>query len=220
MPSYAKKVVIEYPAAPVYLNSDGTQYSSNGVNYPKVNELEKLILNANFSDQPLDIRLARLEQRIFGASQRGDFNYRVEKLMDASKILANNQTAYSAQEENSGTKAKKGLSNLAKLLTGGQLTGYTPPVYMDPYYAQPYYSNTQQPYSANYPTYNNNNFNTSNFGNLPYVPKYSNGGFGNTGGRFNDLFSSGSGNEFYYDDGRFQRDLRSTGGGAGVKIIY
>ncbi len=220
LPAAAKKVVVQYPAEPEYLNSDGSTYTSNDVNYPRVNELEKLIFNSEYREQPLEIRLARLEQRIFGAAQRGDLNARLDRLSSASTILKRNSQA--AQGANTATKAKNSLSNLTKLLTGGQLTGYTPPVYYDPYYAQPYYTNTQQPYGANYPIYNNSNFNTSKFTSYPYVPQFSNGTWGQPqkNGRFSDLFSAGTGNEFYYDDGRFSRDLRSVGGGTGVKIIY
>lgn len=219
LPVAAKKVVVQYPAGPEYMNSDGTTYAPNSVNYPRVNELEKLIFNSEFRNQPIETRLSRLEQRVFGATQRGDLNTRLDKLISASTILAGDSQVVT-QGTNAGTKAKNSFGNLAKLLTGGQMTGYTPPVYYDPYYAQPYYSSTQQPYGANYPTYNNSNVNTSNFGPLPYIPQYSQNGFGQTGGRFNDLFSAGSGNEFYYDDGRFRKDLRSVGGGSGVQIIY
>jgi|GEM_PF-4707162 len=216
----AKKVVVQHPAPPEYMNLDGTTYVPSSVNYPRVNELEKLIFQAEFHDQPLEIRLSRLEQRVFGATQRGDLNARLDKLAGASTILTSNPQT--VQGANAGTKAKSGLANLAKLIGGGQLTGYTPPVYYDPYYAQPYYTNAQQPYGANYPTYNNSNFNSysQNFGSMPSIPQFSKSGWGQPGGRYSDMFSSGMSNEFYYNDRLHNKDLKSIGGGSGVKVIY
>lgn len=234
----AEKIIIQRPAAPTYINSDGTTYVPNAVNYPKVNDLETLIFNNNYGDQPLELRLARLESSVFGAVQSGNYNDRLNRLISASSILTGTPSGYtyyggqnstnSYSDQTSGTnvstkntsKGKNGLSNLANLLMGGgKMTGYTPPVYQDPYYAQPYYgySQTCPPYNGRNPSYNPNYNTQQQFGTLPYIPSYAN----STNGRMTDIFSNGSGNEFYYTDGtgRFMRDMRSTGGGVGVSII-
>lgn len=227
----AKTVIVQHPSAPSYLNYDGSAYNPEDVNYPKINELEKLIFNNNYSKQPIEYRLARLERSVFGAIQRGNLNDRVDKLASASAILntQNNslgnyltQKVLGTDNGTSATKAKRGLSNLASLLLGGQMTGYTPPVTQDPYYNQQNYCTPQSTYPQTYsyaPTYAPMKI-KRNFGNLPFVPQYSTGNYGQVGGPYSDLYSAGSGDEFYMDDGRYHKDLRSTGGGVGVKVIY
>lgn len=130
------------------------------------------------------------------------------------------------------------LRNIIRNIRNGSLTGYTPPInsslgnsigfnnvqngYYNPNYG---YSNScnngyswsnsyQNPFSGStYSTYSNpsspNGYYTSTNGNTV------------SNGQFTDLFSNGSsGSETYYDDGRYRRNLSSTSGGCGVKVIY
>ena len=142
------------------------------------------------------------------------------------------------------------LRNVIRNLRNGSLTGYTPPLsnsfnnsmssslgnylgynntqnsYYNPGFG---YSNSQNSYYNNGYSWSNNYQNPfsgstySTYSNPQNTNIYYTSTNGNTvsNGQFTDLFSNGSsGSETYYDDGRYRRNLSSTSGGCGVKVIY
>ncbi len=64
---------------PMYMNSDGSLYNPQEVAYPKVTQIEQIILNKTYESEPIDIRLERLERKIF---RRTFSNYSLAQRMD------------------------------------------------------------------------------------------------------------------------------------------
>ncbi len=73
-------------------------------------------------------RLAKVEQKIFGTVQSGDFNSRVNFI---NKILDNSNIENSGYISNSYPKTNK-LKKIVNDIFNGSITGYTPPVYNYP----------------------------------------------------------------------------------------
>ena len=127
---------------------------------------------------------------------------------------------------------RTGLKEFFKVVTGGSLTGFSPSVNN--------FANMQSGYNSPYSGYNNQNGNNGYSWSNSYQNPFSgstyntyagpnlqnpyNGGYysnSRPNSNFMDLFSNGSsGSEMYYDDGQYKRNVNSTGGGCGVKIIY
>lgn len=280
------EIVIEQLEDPEYLNSGKSSYVPNqdiqatpddttsvktqtlygsSISSATLSKIEKKVFGRNFvGDNNLN-RLSRLEQRVFGAAQRGDTSNRVERLKTATQSYANNY-AYAQNYYRRTYPAypgynyynnpynmyapyrpykRTGIKGLFKALTGASVTGYTPPASdilaqndifaqngytnstIDPYTA--YNSSTLQGYAPN--NYSNG-YSWSNGYQNPYSgstystyagPNAQNYGYYTPAAPNNrmELFSNGSsGSETYYDDGRYRRNMSSTGGGCGVKIIY
>jgi hypothetical protein len=64
---------------PMYMNADGSLYNPNEVAYPKVTQIEQIVLNKTYENQPIDTRLERLERKIF---KRTFSNYSLAQRMD------------------------------------------------------------------------------------------------------------------------------------------
>jgi hypothetical protein len=80
-------------------NSGVTTGAGAGVDYPAVNELEKLVFNKEFKEKDLNVRLAQLEQKTFKKTYANDdFNARMERLRGKLKppSLMNNAIAQSS----------------------------------------------------------------------------------------------------------------------------
>lgn len=123
---------------------------------------------------------------------------------------------------------RTGLKEFFKIFTGGVVTGYTPPTSTIGN-IQNWQDSGQNGYynpNPNINTYGYNSFGPNNnynsYQNPYYTPANGLPGLaGSSNPNHIDLFSNGaSGSESYYDDGRYRKNLNSTGGGCGVKIIY
>lgn len=232
------EIVIDKLEDPPYLNPDGTIYTppaqehtpqynpndtqasniKNNISSVQLSKMERRVFGRNFIGDSGQNRLARLEQRIFGAAQNGDTDNRLKKLNTATRSF---RTSYPTQYNYNYNDPRNlrrfpqryynqyndpynmyapyrpyrrtGIREFFKVVTGGGLTGYSPSL------------NSLDSYTQN--MYNNNN---------PYYTSTP-----GTGSNHMDLFSNGtSGSETYYDDGRYRRNLNSTGGSCGVKVIY
>lgn len=291
------EIVVERLEDPAYLDPSGTIYTApkedvhkdlsdnttdvttqtlygSSISSATLSKIEKKVFGRNFvGDNNLN-RLTRLEQKVFGAIQRGNTTNRVQRLKTATQNYANNY-AYAPNYYNRTYQTYPGynyynnpyniyspyrpykrtrLKNIFRALTGGSLTGFSPQASdiseqadrlaqnpngytnstIDPYAA--YNSSSLQGYAPNsYSNYNySNGYGWQNQYQNPYSgstystyagPNVQNNGYYTpantpTTNRI-DIFSNGaSGSETYYDDGRYRRNLNSTGGGCGVKIIY
>ncbi len=119
--------------------------------------LERRYLNRTYTNENVDMRVARLEQQVFGAMQRGPLDARYERLRTAvrSSNTNNSMTNYNNipyqvptyPTYSSGSKVKDVFANV---LNGfGTITGITPPVY-DQYDANFYnnYDNSVVPFQT------------------------------------------------------------------------
>ncbi len=260
-----------------YRNPDGTEFVPNSASYPKISEIEKLTFNKTFEDEPIEIRLSRLESKLYrkdysnlslaqrvetientldeksvgnkgkntlsslekkvfnktydkesaqerierleksilGANQCGDLNSRIATLKTASSSLEEQTRQLADMQQynfqNDPYRVQNGLKNMVKNFfspfSQGSMTGFTPPVNSSPYY-QPY-SAYQNPAQTMY----NNAWNNIN---NPYGASYPQN---NGGTYYRDIFQDNGGDEMYYTDGQYYKDLRSTSGGCGVTII-
>ncbi len=86
---------------PMYMNADGSLYNPKEVAYPKVTQIEQIVLNKAYESEPIDIRLDRLERKIF---KRTFSNYSLEQRME-------NLTS-SVAEANVDPKDKRALIQL------------------------------------------------------------------------------------------------------------
>ncbi len=276
------EIVIEKLEDPPYLNPDGTTYTVdnnykqntldeeiitrkktnmtsnmntilNNLSNAQLSKIERKVFGRNFVGDAGLNRLARLEQRIFGAVQNGDATTRLKRLNTATKSFTSNyankynqnnvrrfaNNYYNNFDNNPYNMyapyrpyKRTGLKEFFKVITGGSLTGFTPSVNN--------FANTQSGYNSPYPGYNNqygnNGYTWSNSYQNPFLGStyntyagpnyqnpYNNSYYSNSrpNSNFMDLFSNGSsGSEMYYDDGQYKRNVNSTGGGCGVKIIY
>ncbi len=248
-----------------YRNPDGTEFVPNSADYPRISEMEKLAFNRTFEDEPIEIRLNRLESKLYkkdysneslaqrveaientldeksiskkekntlatlekkifnktfqnentqsriqrleksilGANQSGNLTSRIETLKVASTSLEN-QSRQLAQMPYQNFQNdpyqpqndfKNAIKNAFNAFSQGSMTGFSPSVNSFP---------TYQPYSAN------------NMYNGSYMP-YPIQGQNNT--YYRDIFKDNSGDEMYYTDGQYYKDLKSTQGGMGVTII-
>jgi len=281
------EIVVEQLDDPAYLDKNGKFYTApqnnvqasssdstrtvttqtlygSSISSATLSKMERKVFGRNFvGDNNLN-RLTRLEQRVFGAIQRGNTGNRVARLKTATQSYANNNYAYAPnyyynRRPNYGygyynnqyniyapyrPYKRTKLKGIFRALTGGSLTGFTPPANdlggedLEKVAQNGYTNSTMDPYSV-YNGYgaNNTGYTWSNSYQNPYSGStYStyagpNQGIQNgQGGYYThanaptnrmDIFSNGaSGSETYYDDGRYRRHMSSTGGGCGVKIIY
>ena len=296
------EIVVEQLKDPSYLNKSGSFYAApqnyiedssaenskenttsvttqtlygSSISSATLSKIERKVFGRNFvGDNNLN-RLTRLEQRVFGAVQRGETQNRVARLKTATQNYANNYAYaqnvyppnyYYNRRPNYGYgyynnpynnpynmyapyrpyKITK-LKGIFRALTGGSLTGFTPPVNdlgeeelakvsqngytnstMDPYSVYNGYgaSNTGYTWSNSY----QNPYSGSTYSTYAGPNQYGQSGNYAQNGYYTpanaptnrmDIFSNGaSGSETYYDDGRYRRHMSSTGGGCGVKIIY
>ncbi len=240
MQTAGAEIVIDKLEDPPYLNPDGTIYTpqesqytqtqetgntaasnvKNNINSMQLSKMERRVFGRNFLGDSGQNRLARLEQRVFGASQSGNTDNRLKRLNTATRSFRTSyptQYNYSYNNPNDLRRfspryynnqynnpynmyapyrpyRRTGIREFFKVVTGGGgLTGYSPSL------------NSLDSYTQN--MYNNNN---------PYYTSVP-----GTGQNHMDLFSNGtSGSEMYYDDGQYRKDLNSTGGSCGVKVIY
>ncbi len=267
------EIVIENLPEVKYRNPDGTEFVPDSTNYPKISEIEKLTFNRTFEEEPIEIRLSRLESRLYkkdystlslaqrveaientldeksinkkdkntlsslekkifnktyenestqnriqrleksvlGANQSGNLTSRIETLKVASSSLEN-QSKQLAQMpyqnfQNDPYKMQGGFKNAIKnafsAFSQGNITGFSPGVNTFPAY-QPYSANNM--YNGVYQPYQNQG---QNF----YYPTQQNNTY------YRDIFKDNSGDEMYYTDGQYYKDLKSTSGGMGVTII-
>ncbi len=256
-----------------YRNPDGTEFVPNSASYPKISEIEKLTFNRTFEDEPIEIRLSRLESKLYkkdyssqslaqrveaientldeksisrkdkntlsslekkifnktydqessqsriqrlersvlGANQSGNLTSRIETLKVASSSLEN-QSKQLAQMpyqnfQNDPYQPQNGFKNAIKnafnMFSQGSMTGFSPSVNSFPNY-QPYSANNM--YNGAYQPYQNQ-------GQGFYYPTPQNNTY------YRDIYKDNSGDEMYYTDGQYYKDLRSTSGGMGVTII-
>lgn len=54
-----------------YLNPDGTKYNENSSNYPKIDEFEMRLFEKKYTAEPIEIRLNRIENKIFRRISNG-----------------------------------------------------------------------------------------------------------------------------------------------------
>lgn len=89
-------------------------------------------------------RLANAEKRMFGVTQPGDFNSRVEFLQNSLDDYKTNRRDYYNRVRKVNT-----VKNLMNNVFGGYMTGYTPPVYAPSY--TNYYQRTTYHYNVKVP---------------------------------------------------------------------
>lgn len=108
--------------------------------YPNISKnvlskMEAQVLCQSFPQYSVERRIEKLEQEIFGAAQSGDLDSRYAALKIASKKFNKNNYA-AADPYQYGAAPQRGLrgimSALGNSLTGGSMTGFTPPI--SPYY--------------------------------------------------------------------------------------
>lgn len=117
---------------------DNIMSNYNQINkYPNIsnNELSNIearVFHQNFSLNSTELRIERLEQKIFGAEQSGDLNSRLSALKTAARNYNRNNSSNLAMSNNYG-----GLKNFVRsfgnsLMDGttisGSMTGFTPPI--------------------------------------------------------------------------------------------
>lgn len=197
-----------------------TKNFKSALSNAQLSKLERKIFGRNFvGDTDLN-RLARLEQSVYGAVQRGDNTMRLAKLATATKSYANN---YSARYNNGIYNNAPGINRTySNFYNYGYNNPYNNPYNMyTPY--RPYKRTGLKEFfkvvtggtlTGFSPSVSNSLYDPYNpYGNLQTNP------YGTS--NFTDLFSNGTqGSEMYYDDGQYRKDIRSTGGGCGVKVIY
>lgn len=230
------EIVIDKLEDPEYLNGPKTSYNTYtpfhntatttkrtyNLNSGQLSKVERKVFGRTYVGDDATNRLQRLESSVFGAVQSGNERSRLTKLSSATQGYSNKYPQYSAYNGynnyyNNGyynnyynpnnpyynrytpyrPYARPTIRNIIRNIRSGSLTGYTPPV-------NTYYNQYPQNSYYNFPP--PNGYYTSTTGN---------------GTQFTDLFSNGqSGSETYYDDGRYRKNLSSTSGGCGVKVIY
>lgn len=161
------KMDIMQSKAPDYINSDGTNFVPEEVNYQTVDELESMLFQKKYTKEPLEMRLSRIEKKMFGMTQQNsNYSARLDKLMAASSVItgkpgspeywsarrnqdiakANSYNSYAqdpyssynyGQGQQNQSKLREKFSQIGSILKGGQLTGYTPPISQDPYQYAP-----------------------------------------------------------------------------------
>lgn len=269
------EIVIDNLPEVKYRNPDGTEFVPNSTSYPKISEIERLTFNRTFEDEPIEIRLNRLESKLYkkdysnlslaqrveaientldeksisrkdkntlaslekkifnktyndedtqsriqrlersilGANQSGNLTSRIETLKVASSSLED-QSRQLAQMpyqnfQNDPYQPQNGFKNAIKnafnMFSSGGMTGFSPSVNSFPSY-QPYSANNM--YNGAYQPYQNQG---QNF----YYPAPQQ----NNNTYYRDIFKDNSGDEMYYTDGQYYKDLKSTQGGMGVTII-
>lgn len=124
-----------------YSNSSNIQRIDNIISnfnqlnkYPNISKnvlskIEAKVLHQSFPENSIELRIERLEQRIFGAVQSGDIDSRYEALMTAARNYNPNpiNTAYYPNPITAGGW-KSILNNLGNSMLGGNMTGFTPPI--------------------------------------------------------------------------------------------
>lgn len=109
--------------------------------YPNISraglsQIEAKVFGRNYSQNPPQERIERLEQELLGAVQGGDLAQRYETLRTAAGNYNSVPTSgYYQNPLTTGQTGWKGLLGVlgSSLLGGGNLTGFTPSV--DPYYS-------------------------------------------------------------------------------------
>jgi len=212
------------------------------LNSGQLSKVERKVFGRTYVGDDATNRLQRLESNVFGAIQRGDERNRLNRLSTATQNYSNKYPEYAYNNYNRYYNynnpyynrytpyrpyRRPGLREIWRAAKGGALTGYSPSInnsafnngyswsnnFQNPF-SQSTYSTYSNPYNSSGSTYNN--FNNSN---SYYTSAGGNPSIGAT--QFTDLFSNGaSGSETYYDDGRYRKNLSSTSGGCGVKVIY
>lgn len=186
-------------------------------------QLEKKIFNKSYENEDMEKRIERLEKSVLGANQSGNLNSRIETLKVVSSSLENQSRELAQAQQNyqnfqNPYQPQNGFKNAIRNIFGGlnpgTMTGFSPPISSMTY---PQY----QPYSANNSTYNSIWNNQPYYNTMPqqgqgqnfYYPSPS----GNT--YYQDIFKDNNGDEMYYTDGQYYKDLNSATGGMGVTII-
>jgi hypothetical protein len=117
-------------------NFYGTNHSLITVNQlpnGALSNLEQSILGQTFNEDDEQMRLSRLEQKVFGASQNGEIKNRYKKIQMALKNnnpmqYGNNPNFAYSQQPKRGIRGF--LNNMAQNFSGGYgtMTGFTPPI--------------------------------------------------------------------------------------------
>lgn len=94
-------------------------------------------------------RLSNAERAMFGTTQPGDFESRVQFLNSSLEDYKNNRRDYYNKVRKVNT-VKSLMNNIFGGLNNGYMTGYTPPVYSAPAYSN-YYQRTTYPYNVKVP---------------------------------------------------------------------
>jgi len=200
--------------------------SPSSLNSGTLSKIERKVFGRTFIGDDRVNRLTRLEREVFGAIQKGKGPVRLARLKTATQNYTNkyatqynlaNKRFYPGYNYNYNyynnpynmytpyrPYKRTGLKQFFRALTGTSLTGFSPP-------PSSFDVNTQSGYNSPYGNPYNNSYSTAN----QYYTNSSNPN------NYRDMFSNGaSGSEMYYDDGRYRKNLNSTGGGCGATIIY
>lgn len=170
-----------------YPNSSNAQRIDNIISnfnqinkYPNISKnvlskMEAKVFNQNFQQNSPELRIERLEQRIFGAVQSGDINSRYDALIAASKNYNTNpvNNYYSNPLATGGWKGI--LGSLGNAMLGGNMTGFTPPI--NPYYNNYGYNDPYSNPGQGYGIYRGNRTNNG-IGGYSYNDNFTNYGSG------------------------------------------
>lgn len=134
-----------YPTASTEQRLDNIISNFNQLNkYPNISrntlsKIESKIFNQTFPQNDTERRVERLEQEVFGAVQSGDMNLRYQNLLAASKKF-NPDMVINSYYPSNGPKLRNVLGGLGGMLSGGNMTGFTPPI--EPYATGNYENNS------------------------------------------------------------------------------
>ena len=138
-----------------------------------------------FEDDSLSSRLIRLENDLFGMTQSGDIDTRLDMISQMASVsknpamLADNDTFYPGVKQN---PVKRVWNSISSGFTGGSMTGFTPSVNSYGYSSSNYgnglwnFFNGANSYCPYHNTYHNGFFNNHNFP-MGYRPNFNNGYF-------------------------------------------
>ena len=125
-----------YPNSSNEQRIDNIISNFNQINkYPNISRsdlsnIESKILKRNYPQNGAELRIERLEQQVFGATQSGDIETRFAALKTAAANYSNNNIYQNtvAQKGWKGLASALGNSMLGGSMYGGSMTGFTPPI--------------------------------------------------------------------------------------------
>lgn len=116
-----------------YRNPDGTEFVPNSASYPKISEIERLTFNKTFEDEPIEIRLSRLESKLYKKDySQNSLAQRVETIENTldEKCISNKEKNTLASLEKkifnqtySNQSAKERVERLEKSVLGANQCG-------------------------------------------------------------------------------------------------
>ncbi len=156
-----RKIIISFM---IFLSLQAAVYSYSPEH---LSNLEMVKYGQSFENDSLASRLMRLETDLFGMTQSGDIDSRLDMI---SQMIGSSALPPVYQPDNTYyPKEKKGiinrfLNNLSDDFSNGALTGFTPPLtstgYVNDFYGNGFmnYTNTSGGYCPFHNTYHNNGF--------------------------------------------------------------